>query len=50
MQALRGPRDEKRPADANARADMIAKIATGEIEEAEERAGCCPNSSISVRI
>ena len=29
----RGPRGEKRPADVNARAVMIAKIATGEIAE-----------------
>ena len=29
----KGPRGEKRPADVNARAVMIAKIATGEIEE-----------------
>jgi hypothetical protein len=27
-----GPKDEKRPADVNARAGMIAKIATGEME------------------
>jgi hypothetical protein len=30
----RGPKGEKRPADVNARAIMIAKIATGEIEDA----------------
>jgi hypothetical protein len=29
----KGPKGEKRPADANARAVMIAKIATGEIED-----------------
>jgi hypothetical protein len=29
----RGPKGEKRPADANARAVMIAKIATGEVED-----------------
>jgi len=29
----KGPRGEKRPADAVARAVMIAKIATGEIED-----------------
>jgi hypothetical protein len=29
----RGPKGEKRPADVNARAVLIAKIATGEIEE-----------------
>ncbi len=28
----RGPKGEKRPADVNARAVMIGKIATGEIE------------------
>jgi hypothetical protein len=28
-----GPKGQKRPADVNARAVMIAKIATGEIEE-----------------
>lgn len=29
----RGPKGEKRPADVNSRAVMIAKIATGEIED-----------------
>jgi len=29
----KGPEGEKRPADVNARAVMIAKIATGEIED-----------------
>jgi hypothetical protein len=29
----KGPRGEKRPADVNARAVMIARIATGEIED-----------------
>jgi hypothetical protein len=29
----KGPKGEKRPADVNARAVMIAKIATGEIED-----------------
>jgi hypothetical protein len=29
----RGPKLEKRPADVNSRAVMIAKIATGEIED-----------------
>ena len=28
-----GPKGQKRPADVNARAIMIAKIATGEIED-----------------
>jgi len=28
-----GPKGEKRPADVNARAVMIAKIATGEIKD-----------------
>jgi hypothetical protein len=32
----KGPRGEKRPADAVARAVMIAKIATGEIEDERE--------------
>lgn len=31
----KGARGEKRPADVNARAVMIAKIATGEIEDAK---------------
>ena len=30
---LRGPKGEKRPADTNSCAVMVAKIATGEIEE-----------------
>jgi hypothetical protein len=29
----KGPKGEKRPADVNARAVMIARIATGEIED-----------------
>lgn len=29
----RGPKGEKRPADVNARAVMIARIATGEVED-----------------
>lgn len=29
----RGPKGEKRPADANQRAVMIARIATGEIDD-----------------
>lgn len=33
IQVPKGPRGEKRPADVNARAVMIAKIATGEIED-----------------
>jgi hypothetical protein len=32
----KGPRGEKRPADAVARAVMVAKIATGEIEDERE--------------
>lgn len=32
----KGPKGEKRPADAVARAVMIAKIATGEIEDDRE--------------
>jgi hypothetical protein len=31
-----GPKGHKRPADVNARAVMIAKIATGEIEDVTE--------------
>ena len=34
-----GPKGQKRPADVNARAVMIAKIATGEIEDAEPDSG-----------
>jgi hypothetical protein len=30
-----GPKGQKRPADVNARAVMIARIATGEIDDAE---------------
>jgi hypothetical protein len=29
----RGPKGEKRPADVNARAVMIAKIATGDVDD-----------------
>jgi hypothetical protein len=29
----KGPKGERRPADVNARAVMIAKIATGEVED-----------------
>lgn len=32
----KGPRGEKRPADAVARAVLIAKIATGEVEDERE--------------
>jgi hypothetical protein len=32
----KGPRGEKRPADAIGRAIMVAKIATGEIEDERE--------------
>jgi hypothetical protein len=32
----KGPQGQKRPADANARAVMVARIATGEIEETPE--------------
>jgi hypothetical protein len=34
-----GPKGEKRPAAVNARAVMIAKIATGEVEDAPEDDG-----------
>ena len=33
----KGPKGEKRPADAVGAAVMVAKIATGEIEEAEKK-------------
>jgi len=32
----KGPKGEKRPADAVARAVMVAKIATGEVEDERE--------------
>ena len=35
----RGPKGERRPADVNARAVLIAKIATGEVEDAPEDDG-----------
>ncbi len=38
----RGPKGEKRPADVNARAVLIAKIATGEIDDAPEDEGRDP--------
>jgi hypothetical protein len=34
----RGPKGEKRPADVNARAVMVARIAVGEIEESMGKA------------
>jgi hypothetical protein len=34
----KGPRGVKRPADVNARAVMIAKIATGEVEDTPSKA------------
>jgi len=34
-----GPKGEKRPADANARAAVIAKIATGEIKDMTTKDG-----------
>lgn len=34
----RGPRGERRPADVNALAVMIAKVATGEIEDVQPTA------------
>lgn len=34
----KGPQGQKRPADANARAVMVGRIATGEIEETPEPA------------
>jgi hypothetical protein len=38
----RGPKGEKRPADVNARAVMIARIATGEVDDAPENDGKDP--------
>jgi hypothetical protein len=38
----RGPKGERRPADVNARAVMIAKIASGEIDDAPEDDGKDP--------
>ncbi|HEX3664165.1 MAG TPA: hypothetical protein VHU23_02910 [Rhizomicrobium sp.] len=32
----KGPQGQRRPADSNARAVMVARIATGEIEETPE--------------
>lgn len=40
----KGPKGEKRPADVNARAVMIAKIATGEIEDTTPPDGKDPNA------
>jgi hypothetical protein len=37
-----GPKGEKRPADVNARAVMIARIATGEVDDAPEHDGKDP--------
>jgi hypothetical protein len=37
-----GPKGEKRPADVNARAVLIAKIATGEVDDAPEDDGKDP--------
>jgi hypothetical protein len=38
----RGPKGERRPADVNARAVLIAKIATGEVDDAPEDDGKDP--------
>jgi hypothetical protein len=38
----RGPKGEKRPADVNARAVMIARVATGEIDDSPEDDGKDP--------
>ena len=35
MNMAKGPKGERRPADVNARAVMIAKIATGELDDAK---------------
>jgi hypothetical protein len=37
-----GPKGERRPADVNARAVLIAKIATGEVDDAPEDDGKDP--------
>jgi hypothetical protein len=41
-----GPKGEKRPADVNARAVLIAKIATGEIEDVPEDDGKDPAAKV----
>ena len=41
----RGPKGERRPADVNARAVMIAKIATGEIEDITAKTHTGENAS-----
>jgi hypothetical protein len=38
----RGPKGEKRPADVNARAVLIAKIATGEVDDTPKGDGKDP--------
>lgn len=40
----KGPRGEKRPADAIARAVQVAKIATGEMEEPRDTDGKNPHA------
>lgn len=40
----KGPRGEKRPADAIARAVQVAKIATGEIDEPRDADGKNPHA------
>ena len=40
----KGPKGEKRPADANQRAVMVARIATGEIEDKVTAAAFLPSS------
>jgi hypothetical protein len=39
-----GPKGEKRPADVNSRAVMIAKIATGEVDDAPDDDGKDPSA------
>jgi hypothetical protein len=39
MTMAKGPKGERRPADANQRAVMVARIATGEIEDKVTDAG-----------
>jgi hypothetical protein len=42
MTMLRGPKGEKRPADVNASAVMVARIATGEVDDTLEDDGKDP--------
>lgn len=44
-----GPRGEKRPSNPNAAAIMVAKIATGEIEEEYDDKAVAKNRNIPLR-